>query len=56
MASVDASEIRCLLRGCEIAATVIVHELKVVTPNVAEFALFNVKLLNPFENPPGKGR
>lgn len=39
-----------------IAATAIVHELNVVTRNVADFAHFNVKLLNPFETPPGKGR
>jgi predicted nucleic acid-binding protein len=32
-----------------IAATAIVHKLTVVTRNVADFADFNVSLLNPFE-------
>ena len=32
-----------------IAATAIVHTLTVVTRNVADFADFNVSLLNPFE-------
>lgn len=32
-----------------IAATAIVHKLTVVTRNVADFADFNVNLLNPFE-------
>ena len=32
-----------------IAATAIVHQLTVVTRNVADFADFNVTLLNPFE-------
>jgi predicted nucleic acid-binding protein len=31
------------------AATAIVHKLKVVTRHVADFADFNVGLLNPFE-------
>jgi len=32
-----------------IAATAIVHQLTVVTRNIADFADFNVTLLNPFE-------
>lgn len=32
-----------------IAATAIVHQMTVVTRNVADFADFNVSLLNPFE-------
>ena len=32
-----------------IAATAMVHQLTVVTRNVADFADFNVTLLNPFE-------
>ncbi len=32
-----------------IAATAIVHQLTVVTRNVADFAEFNVSFLNPFE-------
>ena len=32
-----------------IAATAVVHKLTVVTRNVADFADFNVSLLNPFE-------
>jgi len=32
-----------------IAATAMVHKLTVVTRNVADFADFNVSLLNPFE-------
>ncbi len=32
-----------------IAATTIVHQLTVVTRNVADFADFKVGLLNPFE-------
>jgi hypothetical protein len=32
-----------------IAATAMVHKLTIVTRNVADFALFDVRLLNPFE-------
>ena len=32
-----------------IAATAIVHKLTIVTRNVADFAHFDVSLLNPFE-------
>lgn len=32
-----------------IAATAIVHQLTIVTRNVADFAQFDVSLLNPFE-------
>jgi hypothetical protein len=32
-----------------IAATAILNELTIVTRNVADFAQFDVKLLNPFE-------
>jgi hypothetical protein len=34
-----------------IAATAIVHKLTVVTRNVADFARFNVSVLDPFETP-----
>jgi len=36
-----------------IAATAIVHDLTIVTRNVADFARFDVKLLNPFETTRG---
>ena len=36
-----------------IAATAIVHDLTIVTRNVADFARFDVKLLNPLETTRG---
>ena len=33
-----------------IAATAMVHKLTIVTRNVADFAHFDVHLLNPFES------
>ena len=36
-----------------IAATASVHKLTVVTRNVADFAVFDVQVLNPFKTPKG---
>jgi hypothetical protein len=33
-----------------IAATALVHDLTIVTRNVADFEAFNVRLLNPFDS------
>jgi predicted nucleic acid-binding protein len=38
-----------LYEDAMIAATAQIHKLTVVTRNVANFAHFNVKVLNPFE-------
>jgi predicted nucleic acid-binding protein len=42
-----------LLEDALIAATAIVHHLIVVTRNVSDFAIFGVKVINPFEVKPG---
>jgi hypothetical protein len=42
-----------LLEDALIAATAIVHHLIVVTRNVNDFAVFGVKVINPFEAKPG---
>lgn len=41
-----------LYEDAMIAATAQVHQLTVVTRNVADFAGFGVQILNPFEVPP----
>jgi len=40
-----------LYEDAMIAATATVHQLTVVTRNVADFAKFDVKVLNPFKTP-----
>lgn len=41
-----------LIEDALIAATAIHHNMIVVTGNVAGFARFNVKVLNPFDHAP----
>jgi toxin FitB len=41
-----------LLEDALIAATAIVHHLTVVTRNVSDFAVFGVRIVNPFEAKP----
>jgi predicted nucleic acid-binding protein len=41
-----------LLEDALIAATAIVHHLTVVTRNVSDFAVFGVRIINPFEAKP----
>jgi predicted nucleic acid-binding protein len=42
-----------LYEDAMIAATAAVHNLTVVTRNVADFAPFEVRVLNPFQPPKG---
>jgi predicted nucleic acid-binding protein len=42
-----------LIEDAMIAATAAVHQLTVVTRNIADFKHFNVPLLNPFKTPHG---
>ena len=44
-----------LVEDAMIAATARVHDLQVVTRNVADFKDFGVSLVNPFRTPPGTG-
>lgn len=39
-----------LIEDALIAATAYVHGLTVATPNIADFQLFGIALVNPFEN------
>lgn len=44
-----------LIEDAMIAATAAVHQLTVLTRNIADFKHSNVPLLNPFKSPHGSG-